>query len=193
MNLNKGISTSVAILIIVVIAALVGGVFYWQSEEIRKGWRLKILNYENSLTKTTEEASNYPEDYILQKEEIPSDYQYAVIDKNSSVGKLLGDNPGYLNWPKFLTEEKAYQGINLTEIESIYKAIYGSGKEISFIYIWAVKYNSEAEMKRTKETIDTVEGFASKVLYLKGGEKVLVIVDGGGSKTRSREQSVGCS
>lgn len=146
MDFNKIILAPIVVLII---GIFVGGVFYW--------WGV--------------EGVDYPEDYILQEEELPLDFKYAHNFKEVELGPgfSLENNPGSpkfeLNQPRSIKPDKEYC------------AIYSGVEESFSVIVHPLWFNTEEDFKKTKEKIDTIGGIKNKNIFLENGKNVLTMVE----------------
>jgi hypothetical protein len=177
---KKPVMKMVVIVLAILIIVGVGytAQYYWQAGltnlPLPRPTDSDISNESDSMTRgevqTQEKAKdaatrNYPDDYILQADEIPNEFGLASISDLQKLGegqwmedmgvKML---PGYVkNY-----EEVLYKDADLSKIKAVYLALYLSDFR-ELIMVYAIQFNSpgDTELEKTKmiASIDEDESF----------------------------------
>lgn len=164
--LNKNIPISIAILTIAVVAAVAGGVSYWQYREVKNTKILENKVGEEDMEATEERNFSYPKDYILQEEELPFDFKYAQSLEGTEMGSYLDTNPGYadIHYQPGEGPEKTYCGVLFSE------------EKASPVVLCVFKMHSKKELEDFKEESNAMEAFENKSLLLDDDEKILMSI-----------------
>ena len=158
----------------IIALALVGGLWwlYNSPEEISTANGTPPPAASNPAPSAAPGEPVYPDDYVLETNEVPAQFRLAPIDEETLAMGVTG-NPGYITDPQFI-QFAIGENVDIGTVDKVYMVGYIlPGAELGEVGLYVVRFKSEAALQSQIAKLPPSQG--NNLEYYQRG-RILVIV-----------------